>query len=268
VTTELTLSVTSLSEFDLAATTVAEAGLGKLPCIEILWDNYCHLDPYALVEFLDRFSDRRSLHVMWSRFLERDEVALECYLRRLREHVRVLAPFAVSDHLCRFVADDVHLLIPQEHDYTNLDHVCERVARYQDAIGQPLLIENYASTQLTATRQIEFLEQLIARTGCGILFDVSNAVVGECNQLGSVDCWMQWLADREVRVHVGSYAYNANSGLYHDTHNADVCPRTEQYLAELATRARVMSVCYERDYNKVVAAMANDLRRIAKAVQA
>ena len=37
--------------------------------------------------------------------------------------------------------------------------------------------------------QIDFVAELQARTGCGILFDISNAVVGELNGLGAVTAW-------------------------------------------------------------------------------
>ncbi len=262
------MSVNNLSEFGLAKAVLAEAGLSRLDCVEILWDNYCHLDPGALAAMVARFSDRVSMHVMWSQFLERDAESWKAYLAQLRAHVRVLRPIAVSDHLCRFRSEALRLLIPQEHDYRALDHVCERVSEYQEALQQPLALENFASTEIHATRQIEFLDAVSARTGCGILFDVSNAVVGELNGLGPVDLWLQWLAGRTIQLHVGSYAFNEGSGLYHDTHNSDVSTETTRRLTEAMQVMRVTSVCYERDYQKTVASMAGDLRSIHAAVLA
>src|SRR5437763_1847499 len=80
---------------------------------------------------------RVMLHVMWSRFLERDDAAFAAYLAQLAAHVRVLQPVAISDHLCRFQFGGVFVGAGQEDTYDRLDFVAERVARYQDAIGQP-----------------------------------------------------------------------------------------------------------------------------------
>jgi uncharacterized protein (UPF0276 family) len=260
----LTLSVGKLAELDFAAAALAEAALAPA-CIEVLWDNYCHLDPGALAGYLARLSDRVALNVMWSQFLERDAAAWASYLARLRQHVRVLRPIAVSDHLCRFRSHGNHALaIPQEHDYADLDHVCARVAQYQDAIGQPLLVENFASTDAPAERQLAFLDRLVERTGCGILFDVSNAVVGELNGLGDVALWMRWLAGRSLRLHVGSYVYNERTGLHHDTHSTEVSALSIARLAEVIAATEVLSITFERDHDKTVAGVARDLRRIAE----
>ena len=261
----LTLSVGKLAEFDFAAAALVEAGITP-PCIEILWDNYCHLDPGALAGYLARFSERISLHVMWSQFLERDAHAWAAYLARLRDHVRVLRPIAVSDHLCRFRSQTQALVIPQEHDYANLDHVCARIAQYQDTIRQPLLVENYASTDAPVEHQLAFLDRLVERTGCGILFDVSNAVVGELNGLGDVALWTRYLAGKSLRLHVGSYSYNERTGLHHDTHATDISTITLTRLREVVAATKPLSITFERDYDKTVANVARDLRRIADAI--
>jgi uncharacterized protein len=263
----ITLSLNNLGEFELARAALCEAGIQKLDCIEILWDNYCHLDAGKLAEYLAPFSTRISLHVMWSRFLERDEDELTVYLARLREHCHVLDPIAVSDHLCTFRSQTLRLAIPQEHDYVDLAHVVSRVERYQDAIGRQLLVENNASTDYPVERQLALFDPLVARTGCGVLFDVSNAVAGELNGLGDVSVWLDWLAGRDVRAHVGSYAHNENTGLTHDTHDQDVSATTAERLGELVRVARVASITLERDYNKTVAALARDLRLLRAAVE-
>ncbi len=260
---ELTLSINNLGDFELAASAIAEAGLGeRLPLIEILWDNYCALDPEKLAAYLFRFSDNVSLHIMWSRFLEVDDDTLDAYLRRLRAHVAVLRPCAVSDHLCRFSSGPLHLVFGQELGYDRLDHACARVDRYQRAIGMPLLVENAASIEYPAEIQREFIDRLVARTGCGILFDVSNAVVGELNRQGAVEPWIEFLRGRELRCHVGSYALEEKTGLVQDTHSTAVTPETERALRLLTQATRVHSICYERDYNKTASAIAADLVRI------
>src|SRR5262245_28423456 len=128
---ELTVSLRSLSSFTETRQAIAAAGLGeRLPTLELLWDNYCALDPVQLADDLAPLADRLMLHVMWSRFLELDDAALASYLERLARHVRVLRPLAVSDHLCRFKLGATFVGAGQEYDYDHLEPARGRIARY------------------------------------------------------------------------------------------------------------------------------------------
>jgi len=102
----ITLSVGALAELGESTAALTAAGFAaRVPAIEILWDNYCSLDPVRLADDLATVADRVMLHVMWSRYLDLDSAELDDYLARLRRHVDALRPLAVSDHLCRFQLD-------------------------------------------------------------------------------------------------------------------------------------------------------------------
>lgn len=264
----VSLSFNNLSDFPLYGEVIDTLELSTpLSFVEILWDNYCHLNPEEILESLGPFSDRISLHVMMSKFLERDRDQLDDFLAVLKNHVRVLKPIRVSDHLARFRSGHLNVAIPMEHDYKDLEYVCERVDRYQGEIGMPLLLENYASTEPQGINQIEFLDALTTRTGCGLLFDVSNAVVSELNGYGCIADWVDYLADRRVNCHVGSYAANKKTGLFHDTHNNDLTIPTIRALDDLVAINVAESICYERDYNKSVDALNRDLSMILSIVE-
>lgn len=261
----LTLNVNSLQDFALSRSVLEAAGLAaRLPAVEILWDNFCHLQAEALAQHLLVIADRASFHVMWSRFLERDQSSLEELLERLSSHVRAVKPITVSEHLCRFTSGGLNLPEPCEHSYDDLDHTSRRVEAYQRAIGMPLLLENFASNEQRAEKQIAFLERLMARTGCGLLFDISNAVVGSLNQLGDLDVWLQFLVGKCVPCHVGSYAHNPATALFQDTHATDVSALTLGAVDRFRAAGCIASVSYERDANKDVGAMAHDLRQLAE----
>jgi uncharacterized protein (UPF0276 family) len=264
---EITLSIPQLYEFSQTQAALAAAGLGaRVPTIEILWDNYCALDPVRLADDLSVMADRVMFHIMWSRYLELDDEAFSDYLTRLRHHVRAVRPVAVSDHLCRFQVRGVFVGAGQEYAYDRLDYVCDRVAQYQDAIGQTLLIENNASNEHSVATQIEFLHALITRTGCGVLFDVSNAVVGELNGQGDLEMWMPLLRDRALRCHVGSYVYDTDVDTFIDNHSVEVSAATEAALRALCGSAQMQieSITYERDFNRTTEGITRDLVRIAE----
>ncbi|HEV7558796.1 MAG TPA: DUF692 family protein [Kofleriaceae bacterium] len=259
----ITLSVGALAELGESTAALRAAGLGdRVSAIEILWDNYCSLDPVRLADDLATVADRVMLHVMWSRYLELDRVELDDYLARLRRHVDALRPIAVSDHLCRFQLGGAFVGAGQERTYDDLEHVCERVARYQDAIGTQLLVENTASSEHPASVQVEFVEAVMARTGCGLLFDISNAVVGELNGLGPIEVWLPLVTGKPVRCHVGSYTHDLEVDRYIDTHATAVSRATETAIAVVARAARIDSITYERDHDRTIDGIAHDLRRI------
>lgn len=88
----LSLNVSSLRDFALTKSVLQASGLPpRLPCVEILWDNFCNLQGEALAEHLRTLAERASFHVMWSRFLEREPRSLDGVLERLAQHVRDVA---------------------------------------------------------------------------------------------------------------------------------------------------------------------------------
>jgi uncharacterized protein (UPF0276 family) len=108
-------------------------------------------------------------------------------LRRLAELIKQLEPGLVSDHLAwntaagRFLPD----LLPLPYTEEALVVVCRNVEQIQDAIGLPLLLEN-PSTYLqyvdSPMAEEDFLAEVVARTGCGVLLDVNNVYVSARNR--------------------------------------------------------------------------------------
>jgi uncharacterized protein (UPF0276 family) len=261
--TIVTISINNLNEYALYESALAKAKLDP-PFVEILWDNFCHLDASALAEQVQAFAPRVALHIMWSRFLELDDQDWRRYRERLAAHVDALSPLYVSDHLCRFKHNDIHLGIPLEWDNTDPALVRKRVEQYQDAIGMPLLLENYASTEPHGRHQVEFLLSLRAQTGAGILFDISNARVAAKNGIRVFDDWVTALRNYpDLRCHVGSFAYDPSTALFHDTHDRDIGEETEADLENLLRSVSVASICYERDHDKRVEAMVCDIKRLS-----
>lgn len=261
---KFSLSVNNLSEFDLYERAVRGSNLAlPLPFVEILWDNYCHLDPERILEYLSYFSERVTFHIMWSKFLELDEWEFEYFLQRLLVHIKVIKPFYISDHLCRFQLNRTHLFQAIEIDYTDLDTVSRRVDHYQNYLGTQVLFENHASNYLNGCKQIEFFEALMSRTGCGIFFDISNARVSENNGITAYEDWLDLLRrSSNLHCHVGSYDLNSKDGLYYDSHDRDVSKQTLRDVANISSNLNVSTVCYEREFRRTSKAMSSDLNLI------
>jgi uncharacterized protein (UPF0276 family) len=263
----VSISINNLTDFDedLAR---ARRALGRdLPFVEVLWDNYCHVDPEELGLWLTEASPNISLHVMWSRFLERDQSELEPVLQRLAEHVRVLRPQRVSDHLCQFSVEGLLLGHGLELVPKSVDVVARKIDRYQSAIGQPLLLENFASTSFEGAEQVELLGRLARLTGCGVLFDVSNAVVAEKNEVRRASDWRDLLRELGGTTgHIGGFVECRETGLVHDSHGHRLAGDALGLASELLREGLLSSLCYEREHaqeDAEIAADLSDLKRCA-----
>lgn len=108
------------------------------------------------------------------------------HLERVRALVRNIEPCLVSEHLCWGAVGDRHLndLLPLILDGAALDLLCDRVDEVQNALQRQLLLENvstYARFHGDSMSEAQFLAALAARTGCGLLLDINNLYVNQCN---------------------------------------------------------------------------------------
>ena len=148
------------------------------------------------------------------------------HLGKLKRLCDTINPASVSEHLCWNTVDGkaINDLLPFPYTKDALTHVVERVQRVQDTLGRRILIENlsyYVAFNSSEMLEEEFLSELVARTGCGILFDVNNLYVNTVN-LG---------VDAEAFIHgipaeaVGEYHLAGPEmidGCLVDTHSAPV----------------------------------------------
>jgi len=108
------------------------------------------------------------------------------HVQRLADLVERIEPALVSEHLCWNAADGrvMNDLLPLPLTSAALDLLIARVASLQDTLRRPILIENVSSYVRFAGDDYDeagFLNELAARSGCGILLDVNNLYVNELN---------------------------------------------------------------------------------------
>lgn len=112
------------------------------------------------------------------------------HLDQLARLVARIDPLLVSDHACfaragaagreQHAAD----LLPLPFNAQALQLLCDNVARVQDRLRRPLLVENLSAYLTLAGGDMDepaFLNELARRTGCGLLVDVNNIYVNALN---------------------------------------------------------------------------------------
>lgn len=107
------------------------------------------------------------------------------HIAKLKSLVERIEPVLVSEHLCWGAAAGRHFndLLPLPHTREALTLVVERVARIQDVLRRPILVENI-STYLKLEGEMtegEFVAEVARRAGCGVLLDVNNLYVNQVN---------------------------------------------------------------------------------------
>lgn len=185
---------------------------GSLDFVEILIDNYFHIDPYLLKEFLDDLNV--AFHIMNSGFVF-DKKRMVYYTSKIKEFSRVLNPLYISDHLFYSKVHDFSLKFPIEFDYSkDKQLILNSVDEYQTRLNDQVLFENFPSLNYKYHSQSMFFKEMSKATGCGILFDVSNALIAELNSSEPVSDWFNLDL---AYFHIGGF--ERIDGVYVDTHN-------------------------------------------------
>ncbi|AXF84381.1 hypothetical protein DTO96_100084 [Ephemeroptericola cinctiostellae] len=108
------------------------------------------------------------------------------HVARVKALVNRIQPILVSEHLCwgAIQGQVLNDLLPLPYTEEALDVVVRHVDMVQNALGRSVLIENlsaYVQFKHSVMSEIEFLNELVARTGCGVLLDVNNLYVNQLN---------------------------------------------------------------------------------------
>ncbi|MDF3036512.1 MAG: hypothetical protein K0S28_1786 [Paucimonas sp.] len=140
-------------------------------------------DAYVLEQLRHRY--RVSLHGIGMALGSANGFS-QAHLLRVKALVERVQPFLVSEHLCWGAVGDRHLndLLPMPLSKAALELVCDRVSMVQETLGRQILLENvstYLRYRGDTMSEAEFLAALTKRSGCGILLDVNNLFVNQCN---------------------------------------------------------------------------------------
>jgi uncharacterized protein len=108
------------------------------------------------------------------------------HLARVRQLVDEIDPFLVSGHLAWSTHQGAYLndLLPLPYDEETLQLVSTHLHQVQDALGRPYLVENpsnYVGFGTSTMTEVEFFAELVRRTGCRLLCDVSNVFLSGRN---------------------------------------------------------------------------------------
>jgi uncharacterized protein len=154
----------------------------------------------------------------------------ERHLARLGRLVGRLEPALVSEHLSWSIAGGTYLnhLLPLPYTEETLSVLSRNVMRAQEHLGRVILVENpssYLRFGHSTIPEPEFLAELVARTGCGLLCDVNNVYVSAQNFGLDANAYLDALPSAAVReIHLAGHTTNDVDGrtILIDDHGAPV----------------------------------------------
>ncbi len=153
------------------------------------------------------------------------------HLRRLRELLARYQPQQFSEHLAwsHGPAGYLNDLLPLPYTPETLALVAEHVDEVQVALGRRILIENpatYLRYGDDGMGEVQFLRELAARSGCGLLLDLNNVHVSAINHGHDAHDYLRTFPLEAVgEIHLAGHARHEDAdgrALLIDSHDAPV----------------------------------------------
>jgi len=135
----------------------------------------------------------------------------KAHLKRLRALVDRYRPRSFSEHLAWSTHDTGFLndLLPLPYTRETLARVIDHVDETQQALGRRLLLENpstYLLFEESTIDEIDFLDRVAERTGCGLLLDVNNVMVSAVNHRLDARAYIdRFPVERVGEIHLAGY---------------------------------------------------------------
>jgi uncharacterized protein (UPF0276 family) len=139
------------------------------------------------------------------------------HLQRLRALVDRYQPQSFSEHLAWSSHGGVYFndLLPLPYTAETARRVAAHVGEAQEAVGMRLLLENpstYAPFEESDMAETDFLREVAAQSGCGLLLDVNNVHVSAANQGLSAEAYLDAFPLELVgELHLGGHAPDADA---------------------------------------------------------
>jgi uncharacterized protein len=164
-------------------------------------------------------------------------------------------PASISDHLSfsGSASDRFADLLPIPYTQSSLNHFAEQVTRVQDRLKRQILLENpsrFLAFQGDEMDEVEFIATLIARTGCGLLFDINNVEVSATNLGYDATTYIDAInPDWVGEIHLAGHAVeeHASGVLLIDDHGSEVTDFTWALYDRFIGRAGVKPTLIEWD---------------------
>jgi uncharacterized protein (UPF0276 family) len=178
------------------------------------------------------------------------------HLLRLRALCDRYRPASFSEHLAWSTHDGAFLndLLPLPYTPETLDRVAAHVCTVQETLQRRMLLENpstYVVFAESSIPEVEFLAEVVRRTGCGLLLDVNNVFVSARNHGVDPHAYLAAFPLEHVgEIHLGGHDEQIDEDgtpLLIDAHGTPVAEPVWALYASVIARAGPLPTLIEWD---------------------
>ena len=232
------------------------ASPGSVSWLEIHAENYM-VDGGPQIAGLRRIAERFPISCHGVGLSIGSEGPLDAgHLERLARFVSCLEPASVSEHLAwtRHGTGYLNDLLPVPYDEATLQRVCGHIDEVQARLGRRILLENpsnYLQFSCSTMPEVEFLGEVAARTGCGLLLDVNNVHVSAVNLHYDAQAYLDafplaWVGEIHLAGHDADTDEHG-AALLIDSHNNPVADPVWALFAHVSARTGPLPTLIEWD---------------------
>lgn len=179
------------------------------------------------------------------------------HLARLKQLVERFEPALVSEHLAwsRLGAICFPDLLPFPRSSEMLELISRNVQIVQEGLGRSISIENpslYVNVEGHEWSEVDFLSELVRRTGCGLLVDANNIYVSATNIGFEAGDYIAALpAPAVTEIHLAGHSVDPELGrsLLIDSHDQPITEDVWDLYSQLIDRIGPRPTLIERDGN-------------------
>ena len=178
------------------------------------------------------------------------------HLQRLKSLNDRYQPGLFSEHLAWSSHDTVFLsdLLPVPYTEETVARVADHIDEVQETVGRRMLLENpstYVAFEASTMSEIDFLRDVVRRTGCGLLLDVNNIHVSATNQHYDPVAYLDaFPLDHVGEMHLAGYAPETDDHgdpLLVDAHDRPIDPVVLELYERAILRAGAVPTLVEWD---------------------
>jgi hypothetical protein len=178
------------------------------------------------------------------------------HLARLRRVADRYEPGLFSEHLAWSTHDGAYFpdLLPLPYTGATVTRVARHIDEVQEAMGRRMLLENpstYFAFDSSTLSELDFLGEIVRRTGCGLLLDVNNVFVSAVNNGYSPEGYVDAFPLEAVgEIHLAGHAEDADedgSTLLIDAHDRPVADPVWALCARVLARTGPVPTLIEWD---------------------
>lgn len=199
------------------------------------------------------------------------------HLQDIKNLCNKFKPFLLSDHLSwsaskKGVSND---LLPIPYTKKSLEIFCDNVKHAQDFFGREILIENpsaYLEFDENEFSEIDFINQVLEKSGCAMLLDVNNAFVSAKNfNFDAANYLNQLNYDKVKEIHLAGHSIYEFDGqkIRIDTHSDHICDEVIALYQQIAHKKLKIPTMVEWDDNiPNFQTLHQELKKVKKAYDA